>query len=309
MISGLETNRMARKPKAVKDTSERWLLTYADLMNLLLVLFILLYALGQTDKAKAQEVAIAIQQGFNESPSKIAALQAYWNSSNTNSDTQYTNFYDKLMQLIKDKGLQDKVTVKADDRGVVISLSDNVLFASGGADLNTDATNLVVSIGIIIKQVTYSQIVVEGHTDSDPIRTARYKDNLDLSTDRANNVNRLFSQSCGIDPKTMSSLGYGEYRPVAPNDTPANKAKNRRVVITILRQILDANAIISADKLVSALNAANPSATLQISNSSTLSTSTSKATTSASKAVSKAANTSASSITPTHSSGKIISSK
>lgn len=300
---------MARKPKAEKDKSERWLLTYADLMNLLLVLFILLYALGQTDKAKAQAVAVAIQQGFNESPSKIAAMQAYWSSSNTTStDTQYTNFYDKLMQLIKDKGLQDKVTVKADDRGVVISLSDNVLFTSGSADLGTDATNFVIDIGNIIKQITYSQIVVEGHTDSDAIHTTRYKDNLDLSTDRANNVNRLFSQSCGLDPKTMSSLGYGENRPVAPNDTPINKAKNRRVVITILRQILDANAVISADKLVSALDSASSTAAQQIA-STAGSTSTSKTTTSAaSKIVSKSSNTSTNA-TSIHSAVKSTSSK
>jgi chemotaxis protein MotB len=287
---------MARKPKMEKDKSERWMLTYADLMNLLLVLFILLYSLGQTDKAKAQAVAVAVQQGFNQSSSQVAALQAYWSSSNnvkstSSANDQYTDFYAKLMKLIQDSGLQDKVVIKADDRGVVISLSDNVLFAPGSADLNPTATQLVVNIGNIIKQVTYSQIIVEGHTDSDPIHNAKYKDNLDLSTMRANNVNRIFSQSCGIDPKTMSSLGYGENRPLVPNDSTANKAKNRRVVITILRQVLDPNAVIAAENLISSLNAASSAANQQILASSVNSLSSSKAATS-SKSSSKTANTS-----------------
>jgi chemotaxis protein MotB len=278
---------MARKPKAEKDRSERWILTYADVMNLLLVLFIILYSLGQTNTAKAQAVAVAIQQAFNESPSKIAALQAYWNSSNksnnssnsnTSSDTAYSDFYDKLMKLIRDNGLQNRVTIKADNRGVVISLNDNVLFASGSAELNTEAKSLVIDIGHIIKRVSYSQMLIEGNTDTDPMHTALYKDNLDLSSARANNVSRIFQYDCGIDPSTMSSLGNGEYKPVAPNDTLANKAKNRRVVITILRQTLDANAVIAAEKFISSLNTENASK----SSSNMGNTSTSKISTSSS---------------------------
>jgi chemotaxis protein MotB len=306
---------MAGKPKAEKDKSERWLLTYADLMNLLLILFIVLYSLGQTDKLKAEAVAIAIQQGFNESPSKIAALQTYWNNSNNSSNnssnssnTEYSNFYDKLMKLIRDNGLQDKVTVMADDRGVVISFSDNVLFASGSAELSTEAKNLAISIGNIIKQVSYSQMLIEGNTDSDPIHTVLYQDNLALSSARADNVNRIFKYDCGIDPKTMSSLGNGENKPVAPNDTPTNKAKNRRVVITILRQILDTNAVISADKLVSALNVASSAANQAIAASSAKAFSSSKTTT-ASKSTSNTANTSTSKVSTSGSISKSTSSK
>ena len=81
---------------------------------------------------------------------------------------------------------------------------------------------------------------MEGHTDTDPIKTARYADNMDLSTQRAANVwRRLVAK--GIDPKKSAAIGYGEYRPVAPNDTPENKAKNRRVVVTVLRAELIAS--------------------------------------------------------------------
>jgi len=125
-----------------------------------------------------------------------------------------------------------------------LSFLDNVLFDGGSAELSPTATNLIDQMGSMLKNLKFSFILVEGYTDTDPIHNSQYKDNMDLSTQRAGNVWRELVKS-GLSPNKMASIGYGEYRPVAPNDTPENKAKNRRVVITIERNNVDVNGYLT----------------------------------------------------------------
>lgn len=252
---------MQKKPKAEKDTSERYLLTYADMMNLLLILFIVLYSMSKVDAQKAQAVAKSLREGFNNQGvgSFVMANSAKGDTSSAVSkavnqsieDMEYMSLYREIMSLINKNGLANKVVVQIDKNGVVISLSENVLFERGSADLSGSSSNLVVSIGNLLKKVDFSQIIIEGHTDSDPIITSKYKDNLDLSTDRANNVNRLMVLKCGIAADKISSMGYGDTRPLVPNTTTENKAKNRRVVITILKPRLSNDAVLPANSIPS----------------------------------------------------------
>lgn len=258
-----------KKPKMEKDKSERWMLTYSDLMNLLLILFIILYCSSEVSAQKAEALAISIREGFGQyaalsdgdssgsssgsgggsadsggtgesdqeyNPTNDGLLGQYGASA---EDQQYDQFYQDVASLLKESGLEAKVTVVMSQRGVVISFKDNVLFPSGSANLGSEANTLITTLGGMLKKLTYSSIIVEGHTDSVPIHTARFQDNMDLSTQRAANVWRNLV-ACGLPPSKMSSIGYGEYRPVAPNDTAENKAKNRRVVISILRKTTDA---------------------------------------------------------------------
>lgn len=246
-----------------KDNAERWLVTYADLMNLLLILFIILYAMSQVDKEKAEKVAESIRAGFGyvedggtgasegegtglygadftvnedgvgtgEADAEASASDnLYWSQETI----EFQQFYDDVVKLLEDNNLQEMVDVAIDDRGVVISFKDNVLFASGQANLSTASLSLIDQIGTMLTGLNFSHILVEGHTDSDPIHTAQYLDNMDLSAERATNVWRELCE-CGLPPEKMASIGYGEFRPIAENDTRENKAKNRRVVITILR--------------------------------------------------------------------------
>lgn len=275
---------MARKPKEPeKENSERWLVTYADLMNLLLILFIILYAMSQVDKEKAEAVAESIRQGFGyvenggtgESSGEGTGLFAVdFTSPGTETDqtaagasgdaaagtsgdelywsqqTQaFQNFYKDIVKLLKDNNLDAMVDVSLDDRGVVISFKDNVLFRSGQADLGTSSLSLIDSIGKMLTDLNFTYLLVEGHTDTDPIHTSQYKDNMDLSTQRAGNVWRELVK-CGLSAGNMASIGYGESRPIAKNDTPENKAKNRRVVITILRSEVSSDAQIVAGTTV-----------------------------------------------------------
>lgn len=252
------------------------MLTYSDLMNLLLILFIILYSSSRIDAAKAQQIANSIKKGFNTTDMKVGTTPAFAASSGKKTastptyktgDYDYNRLAEALINLVKQKGLQNQVVVQVSSKGIIISLSDAVLFAKGKADIKSDYTNLLVQIGNLLKCVDFSQLVVEGFTDSDPIHTAQFEDNRDLSSKRANNVARLLQYQCGIAADKISSLGYGEYRPFAPNDTEENKSKNRRVVITILKGSVDVDAVIEANNLVSAYNTLTTSQAAQSSQS------------------------------------------
>lgn len=264
---------MAKKKEPEKENHERWLVTYADLMNLLLILFIILFASSQLDKSKAEKVAESVRAGFGgyvqdggsgaadgtgtglygstDEPSDVSPIPGESQASNGNSlywsqeSAAYKKFYDDVVKLIEENGLQTMVDVSLDDRGVVISFRDYALYSSGQADLGIKSLYLIDSIGALLKTLNFSFILVEGHTDSDPIHTSRYIDNMDLSTQRAANVWRELVK-CGLPAVKMASIGYGENRPIAPNNTPENKSKNRRVVVTILR-----SDITSSEEIIS----------------------------------------------------------
>jgi chemotaxis protein MotB len=275
-----------KKKAPGKDNSERYLLTYADLMNLLLILFIVLYASSKTDVAKAAAVAESIRKGFNASVSTVQTNQST-SSSNTSSNTistteDYSGFYDKLIALIKQAGLQNDVQIAADNNDVVITLKDNALYASGSAIMKPPGLSLMTSIGHLLTQVQYELVMVEGYTDTDPIHTGQYQDNLDLSTARANGVNRVL-QSGGVPSSKVMSVGHAENDPVVSNDTASHKAENRRVVITILKNknAISPAAIIEAKDLLSqpgfSRSSASSSAASGSSGSSSSKTSSGKA--------------------------------
>lgn len=254
---------MAKK-KVEKDTSERWLLTYSDLMNLLLILFIILYASSKLDAQKAQAVTQSINAGFSTiegtaatKAAAAAAAEASAQASGVTKETidtsvtsgsdvywetdEYVKFYQEINNLLKQNNLLDKVDTTLDDTGVIISFKDSALFAPGNAVINDGAISVIDKISALLTNLDYSFILVEGHTDSDPISTSQYVDNMALSSARAGNVWRELVR-CGLPPEEMASIGYGEYRPIAPNDSAANKSKNRRVVITILKKPFKATA-------------------------------------------------------------------
>lgn len=255
---------MAKKKIAPeKDASERWLLTYSDLMNLLLILFIILYCASKVDAKNAATVSQSMREGFGYVEDGAASGTGTGTGSGTGTGTgtgtgsgasgdttvrTYDDYNAELLKMIKENNLENKVTVEMSSAKVVISFMDNVLFDQGSADLSTMAAELIDKIGGMLTNLDYSFILVEGHTDSDPIHNYLYADNMDLSTMRAANVWREL-QNCGLSPTNMASIGYGEYRPIAPNDTAENKAKNRRVVITIIRSSVSVDKYISSETI------------------------------------------------------------
>ena len=123
---------------------------------------------------------------------------------------------------------------RIEERGIVLEIEDRILFDSGRAEIREDARQLLAKVSGILKSVP-NQIIVEGHTDNVPIKTARYPSNWELSVDRAVHVVRYFIETQHIAPERFIATGYGEYQPVAPNDTAAGRARNRRVNIVIYK--------------------------------------------------------------------------
>jgi chemotaxis protein MotB len=243
------------KEKIIKDTNERWLLTYADLMNLLLIFFIILYTMSQVDQQKFEQLSDSLSKAFGtyNGSTMNPANPAGGNSvidlpSIKPSSVISSNMEEEQMKVVKEKvsdlaekgGLEGKIDVKMEERGIVISITAQLLFKPGSADIEPGSKPTIQDIGGILKNISGNHIKVEGHTDSDQLsNTSKYIDNLELSTARANNVLRLLVKNAGINSKNISSAGYGDQRPVVPNTTRENKAKNRRVNLVILKSIYD----------------------------------------------------------------------
>jgi len=241
-----------QKEKIVKDTAERWLLTYADLMNLLLIFFIILYSMSNIDSIKYEQLSNSLKAALGRGASTTlvspitagkpgpSVIDRNGASSSpiliTKGEQQQMNeVYKKVAELIKNGNLTGKVNVQADERGIVISITAKLLFNPGSSDIVANSKPTIKDIGNILQKIPGNQISVEGHTDSDPIHNGVYSSNWQLSAMRAANVVQLLVDNSYINPKVIRSAGYGDQRPVAKNDTSINKAKNRRVDIVILK--------------------------------------------------------------------------
>jgi chemotaxis protein MotB len=148
------------------------------------------------------------------------------------------------------KGLEEEMRAALESRDVTISelqgkltvnILDRVLFDSGEAELKPDGANVLRKVAAILAQHQKATIHVVGHTDNVPIRAsarARFASNWELSTTRATAAVRFLTESCGLDPRRLGAVGYGEFRPVADNATAEGRARNRRIAITIASEEL-----------------------------------------------------------------------
>ncbi len=245
---------------------ERWLLTYSDMITLLLALFVLLYSISNVDAQAYKDLSDRFGEYFNPSQLTIGDGSGNGNGMGGNggadgesaglSGTKSTpppgfiyfpaqpgegvdldELQMKISELIEKNNLNGFASVHAEDRGVVVSLVEGMLFPSGSAEINDDAYVILYQLIDIIQSVQ-NYIRVEGSTDDIPIHSARYQDNWALAADRAANVARVMMAS-GVDPKRITVISYGEYRPVAPNDSEANRQLNRRVDVVFLNSELD----------------------------------------------------------------------
>lgn len=271
-----------------KENGERWLLTYADLITLLLAFFIIMFSMSNVDKEKYKAVIASLGSAFgivagegegvgsggelnfplfspstSNQPDWSAILtSAKPGASDNDGDSAGSSpvvtpivssppgkggignaieveamedVQEQVRGLLEKEHLSGDVNVTMRTRGLVISINSRVLFGSGSATLTTSSKALVLRIAEVLAPLSNNQILVEGHTDTDPIKTAQFPSNWELSSARASTVLRLLLTTGKLKEENMSAVGYGEHRPIAPNNTPANKAKNRRVNIVILK--------------------------------------------------------------------------
>ena len=143
------------------------------------------------------------------------------------------NVKKQLDKYLKDNNMSNEVTSKVEERGLVVSLNDTLFFDSAQAVIKPESQKKLIEMGKILNQLG-NYIRIEGHTDNVPINNSEFSSNWQLSAIRATNVTELLINKAGIAPERLSSVGYGEYRPIADNSTEAGRAKNRRVDIIIM---------------------------------------------------------------------------
>lgn len=238
--------------------SERWMLSYADFMTLLMIFFVVMYAMGQVDQSKYKELAMSLNIamgggktiiGSDNTPSvkdTVKQVQDTDPSQDDQSETQIKLENKKLEELKKEvdsylaaSGLSQSASTQIDERGLVVSLNNSLFFDTGKADIRPQFQQQLIDLGKILNQLG-NYIRIEGHTDNVPISNSQYSSNWELSCDRASNVTEFFIKNSGVQPERLSAIGYGEYRPVGDNSVEEGRAKNRRVDIVILNSKFNA---------------------------------------------------------------------
>ncbi|MDS1029864.1 flagellar motor protein MotB [Bacillota bacterium LX-D] len=232
-----------RKNEAEKDNSERWLLTYSDLITLLMVFFIVLYSMSNVNAQKFEAMAASLNAALNGG---TAVLDGGFISENppaigievepNQPENAYNTVAEEIKKYLKEEGLEQKISVTQQERGLVVSIQDTVLFPKASAELTPQARKTIKQIGGILLKIP-SYIRVEGHTDNLAIHNDQFKSNWELSVLRATSVVHILTEQTGLNPKLVSAIGYGEYRPVVPNNGERNYAKNRRVDIVLLKTV------------------------------------------------------------------------
>lgn len=210
-----------------------WGVVYGDFMSNMMVFFLVMFAFSlktqQNPKGPSFDESLSsIQKEFG---GKISQAQLDRLTQKKLED----DLSDKLQKMIDNEGLHDLAKVDANATKIRLVMTAPVLFDLGRADMKPEALSIIESIaGVLAQPPLNKEIVVEGHTDNMPLAGGRYESNWTLSAARANAVVQILLKQ-GVAPEHLTATGYGEYRPVAPNDTPENRAQNRRIEISILR--------------------------------------------------------------------------
>lgn len=227
-------SRRRRRQDEEDVNLDSWLATYSDTITLLLTFFILLYSMSVIDSQKLEELSEALQQSL-KGEVEITEIENLDDLQVQQGNTDYEDLYEKLENIIQSNNLTDVIKIREEERGIILQLDETILFDSGKADLKSYSTEILDQMTSIIKSVD-NDILVEGNADNVPMYSEEFKSNWELSTARAVNVVKYFVSTKNIDPTRFSVKGYGEYNPLVENNTPENRAINRRVDILIVEQ-------------------------------------------------------------------------
>lgn len=211
-----------------------WMTTFSDLMSLLLTFFILLFSMSSVSPEKFSSAASSIQSVFSGSSGGSTILDG--SDVLENIAQQYIenkDIYDTVSDYLESQELGSDVSVSMDSKGVFVEMKEAILFEPGSADLKDEGIEVLNKLKGLINEFR-NDLVIEGHTDDVPSKSGRFPTNWELSTARAVSVVRYMAEVEGIDPTRLSAIGYGEYRPMVPNNSSENRAINRRVNILII---------------------------------------------------------------------------
>ncbi|QQE79459.1 flagellar motor protein MotB [Alicyclobacillus sp. SO9] len=241
-----------RKHEDEDESQDRWLITYSDLITLLMIFFVIMYAMSNVNVQKMTLLAESLSNALHHKSDKVEknvgpALLSSASQTNkghkltpgaanvtSKQDQTFSKLAKEIQQYINKHHLQANVQLQNQARGIQITFKDVVLFATGKAVVKPRAKTILKGLEPFLQKVQ-NPIVVEGYTDNRPIDTAKYPSNWELSSARAINVVRFFAGQ-GINPTRLSGDAYGQYHPLVPNTSNANRQKNRRINIVILRK-------------------------------------------------------------------------
>lgn len=234
--------------------SESWLLPYADLMTLLLALFIVLFASSTVDDTKLEKLSAVFNEIFDSGhgimdSSSPTTTPVPTPDRNLGEDTESDSYaedrrslgetQERIEEYIAVHELENQFDTKMTDEGLLVTIRDSVLFNPGRADIKEEYLPIADELATLLVLDPPRHIVVTGHTDNVPMNSAQFDSNWDLSVMRAVNFLKLMIENQEVDPRLFSAKGYGEFQPIASNDTAEGRNQNRRVEILIQPLVLE----------------------------------------------------------------------
>ncbi len=221
----------------------RWMTTYGDLMSLLLCFFVLLLSFSEMDRQKYKVVAGSMERAFGMQRKKIVSESPRHGLKIIAKDFDQESIATRIKAFVGQEleenfdelyaKIADDIDIEADNNNVVIRLMGESTFDSGKAQIKPELKPMILRIGQILANEAAGDIIIAGHTDNVPVKGGPFQTNLKLSIARAATVAQFLLDQHSIDPKRISTMGFGKYRPIADNDTSVGRRKNRRVEIIV----------------------------------------------------------------------------
>jgi chemotaxis protein MotB len=227
---------------AQTDARQGWLMTYADLVTLILVFFILMFALSKMSLGRIMDTLKSLEITLSNETSKTRLFDVIDTGSLAQRKTldhftgmREADVFKEIQDLIRRRSLGDKVEAEMRQGEIVLRIEGKVLFTSGSADLISGAGSILGDIIQILKENPHYDVDIQGHTDNIPIQTAKFDSNWELSAIRATTVLRYLIEE-GIYEERLTATGFADRRPLTSNDTPEGRRKNRRVEFVLKEQ-------------------------------------------------------------------------
>ncbi len=212
-----------------EPTAPFWMATFSDMMTLLLTFFVMLVAMSSVEVKKFEEALSYFtgRRGIMEQEGMMPGIMGVAGKQDVREQAAQ---FEQIARAVQNQGLGGAVEVDLTERGVRVTFADSVAFAPGSVDLDARAQRVLQTVAEMAEGV--ATVEVEGHTDDQPISTPAYPSNWELSAARAASVVRyLIDQPGALEPRHYMASGYGEHRPRASNDTPGDRARNRRISV------------------------------------------------------------------------------
>lgn len=249
---GRLSKRRNKKRKDAGGVDESWLLPYADLMTLLLALFIVLFASSTVDVEKLEKLSAVFSEIFdsgsgimeNSAPTAVPVPPA----NSIGEENENSSYLEDQQSLEEAQGrvdehialyeLENEFETKLTDEGLLVTIRDSVLFTPGKADIKEEYLLLADELAELLIFDRPRHIVITGHTDNVPMNNSEFSSNWELSVMRAVNFLKIMVKNDEVDPLLFSAKGYGEFRPIASNETAEGRSQNRRVEVLIQPLVL-----------------------------------------------------------------------